>query len=67
MAHIRVEVNNEVLFDGEVDDWNLPPTPPQAPGAIKAANLPRAIKQVLAKALAAKLTEVTGFKVNIKV
>lgn len=67
MAHIKVEVNDQVLFDGEVDDWNLPPTPPQTPGHLKASDLPPSIKQVMAKALCKKLEQVTGFKVDIRV
>ena len=65
MAHIRVEVNDEVLFDGVVDDWNLPPTPPQPPGHLKAADLPPSIRQVMARAMCKAIEKATGFKVDI--
>ena len=67
MAHIKVEVDNTVLFDGEVDGWNAPPTPPQTPGRIKAADLPPSIRAILAKAMCKALEQATGFKVDVRV
>lgn len=66
MAHIEIKVDNEVLFDCEVTDWNPPPTPPRITGPIKAADMPPSIRGVLAKAMCKAIEQATGFKVDIK-
>ena len=66
MAHIHVEVDHQVMFDGDVTDWQAPPTPPATPrGPLKAAQLPPTIRAVLAKAMTKALEQATGFKVTI--
>lgn len=62
MAHIRVEVDGTVQFDGEVSDWQAPPTPPAVASPIRAADMPPGIRTILAKALCETLEKATGFK-----
>lgn len=62
MAHILVVVNGNTMFDGEVTDWTVPPTPPTMQGSIRAADLPPTIRDILAKAMCAAIEKATGFK-----
>ena len=62
MAHIYVRVDDQVLFDGDVTDWAVPPTPPATQGSIRAADMPPSIRQILARAMCAAIEEATGFK-----
>jgi len=66
MTHVLVQVNNEVLFDGDVEDWVAPPAAPKINGPIKAADMPPTIRAVLAKAMAKALEQATGFKVDVR-
>lgn len=66
MAHIEIKVDNELLWSGDVTDWNPPPTPPRITGPIKAADMPPSIRGVLAKAMCKAIEQATGFKVDVK-
>ena len=66
MSHIKVEVDGNILFDGDVTDWNPPPAPPRVPGPIKAADMPPSIRAVLAKAMCKAIEQATGFKVDVR-
>ena len=62
MAHIYVRVDDTVMFDGDVVDWAVPPTPPTTQGSIRAADLPPSIRQILARAMCEAIEKATGFK-----
>lgn len=62
MAHILVVVDGTTHWDGEVEGWVVPPTPPATQGSIRAADLPPSIRAILAKALCAAIEKATGFK-----
>lgn len=66
MTHVLVQVDNEVLFDGDVEDWVAPPVPPKINGPIKAADMPPTVRAMLAKAMAKALEQATGFKVDVR-
>lgn len=69
MAHLRVEVDGNELFDGDVDGWQPPPALPAnpKPGAGKGIqSLPLPVRQALAQALAKTLEQATGFTFSIR-
>jgi len=66
MADIRIEIDGQEFWAGNVTDWNPPPTPPRITGPIKAADMPPSIRGVLAKAMAKALEQATGFKVDVR-
>lgn len=68
MAHLRVEVDGNTLFDGDVDGWQPPPAlPPNLkPGAGKGVqSLPLPVRQALAQALTKALEQATGFHITV--
>lgn len=62
MAHILVVVDGVTHWDGDVEGWAVPPTPPAIPGSIRAADLPPTIRDILARSLCAAIEKATGFK-----
>lgn len=66
MPHIRIEVDGNELWSGDVEDWVAPPAAPKINGPIKAADMPPTIRAVLAKAMCKAIEQATGFKVDVR-
>lgn len=62
MAHILIVVDGVTHWDGEVEDWAVPPTPPATQGSIRAADMPPSIRAILARAMCEAIEKATGFK-----
>ena len=67
MSHLRVEVDGAVLFDGEVTDWTPPRVLPENPERVSLNELPRPVREALAKATAAAIKKATGLDVPMSV
>lgn len=67
MSHLRIEVDGTELFDAEVEGWTPPPVLPANPTHVKADQLPKPVRELLARAAAQAFETATGFKVEIKV
>lgn len=68
MAHLRVEVNGNELFNGQVEGWNPPPALPTNPtpaGTKGIQSLPLPVRQALALALSKALHTATGFTFTV--
>lgn len=68
MAHLRVEVDGNELFNGEVEGWQPPPALPTNPNpgaATGVQSLPLPVRQALAQAMAKALKAATGFTFTV--
>lgn len=65
MAHLRVEVDGNELFAGEVEDWNPTPNMPQMDQGAGFKGLPSDVREALTLAMAKTLEKITGYRVKV--
>ena len=66
MAHVLIEINGHRWFDAEVEDYNTPPELPQSPARVHTKDLPKQVREVMAKAMAKALEQtLPGFRVKV--
>lgn len=67
MTHLRIEVDGEQLFDGDVDGWTPPPPLPANPNPVTHDTLPVAVREALALAMGKAMTQATGYTVTVEI
>ncbi|UJL29939.1 hypothetical protein HZU38_05410 [Mycolicibacterium vanbaalenii] len=65
MAHLKVDVDQVTIFDGEVEDWNPTPNMPELDHGAGFANLPSDVQEALALAMAKTLEKLIGRRVKV--
>lgn len=66
MSHLHIEVDGKAWFDAEVEGWTPPPELPDNPEPMRVDNLPRPVREALAKAMGKAMEQATGFSVTVR-
>jgi len=67
MSHLKIEIDNRTWFEGDVVDWTPPPTLPDNPAPMTLDDLPKPVREALAKAMGKAMEKATGFTVDVRV